>query len=122
MPDSREAVFTKAIQSLANVTAAATASGNHRVADASIELQYVISSRIRPWLTTDDIPTSTYVALEYTVKGFEAQVGLHAPITDKFAGLRECEVALKRAGTSVEKTLCLITYAASIAEHFDGAA
>lgn len=118
MADTADAVFDRAIHALAEATIAASAGGHARVADATIEVQYVITSRVRPWIETQDVPPSTYIILEYTVKGLEAQVALHLPFNRGFTHLAECEDCMAAARDPVAQTLCLTNRAARIAERF----
>ena len=118
MADTTDAVFDRAIRALAEATIAASAGGHARVADATIEVQYVITSRVRPWFETQDVPPSTYTVLEYTVKGLEAQVALHLPHNQGFTHLAEFEAGMAAAADPVAQTLCLTSHAASIAERF----
>ena len=118
MADTTDAVFDRAIGALAEATIAASAGGHARVADATIEVQYVITSRVRPWLDIQDVPTSTYTVLEYTVKGLEAQVALHLPLNHGFTHLAEFEACMAAARDPVAQTLCLTSHATRIAERF----
>ena len=118
MADTAGAVFDRAIRALAEATIAASAGGHARVADATIEVQYVITSRVRPWLDIQDVPTSTYTVLEYTVKGLEAQVALHLPFNHGYTHLAEFEACMAAARDPVAQTLCLTDHATRIAERF----
>ena len=88
------------------------------MADATIEVQYVITSRVRPWLETQDVPPSTYTILEYTVKGLEAQVALHLPLNQGFTDLDDYQACMAAAQDSVAQTLCLTSHAVRIAERY----
>ncbi len=118
MAETADAVFDRAIRSLAEASIAATTGGHARIADATIEVQYVITSRVRPWLATQDVPPSTYTVLEYTVKGLEAQVAPHLPLNQGFTHLAEFEARMAAAHDPVAQTLCLTSHAARIAERF----
>ena len=118
MADTTNEVFDRAIRALAEATIAASAGGHARVADATIEVQYVITSRVRPWLDIQDVPTSTYTVLEYTVKGLEAQVALHLPLNQGFTHLAEFEAGMAAAQDPVARTLCLTSHATRIAERY----
>ncbi len=142
MADTADEVFDRAIRALAEATIAASAGGHARVADATIEVQYVITSRIRPWVATRAVPPSSYAVLEYTVRALEAQIAEDIPKSAPFDcadTLAACLEALKsetegRAesrsslptvdkpslSSSVRKTLCLADYAACLAKHFAG--
>ena len=118
MPDTDKDIFADAIGTLADATSTATAKGYHGVANATIEVQYVITSRVRPWLEIQDVPTSTYTVLEYTVKGLEAQVALHLPFNHGYTHLAEFEACMAAARDPVAQALCLTNHAARIAERF----
>ena len=142
MPDTDKDIFADAIGMLADATSIATAKGYHGVANATIEVQYVVTNRIRPWMATRAVPPGSYAILEYTVRALEAQVAEDIPKSSPFDcadTLAECQEALKsetegRAGSrsslptvgkpnlslSVRKTLCLANYAACVAKHFAG--
>ncbi len=142
MPDTEKDIFADAIGTLADATSTATAKGHHGVANATIEVQYVITSRIRPWVATRAVPPSSYAVLEYTVRALEAQIAEDIPESVPFDcadTLAACLEALKsetegRAeprsslppdpapslSSSVRKTLCLADYAACLAKHFAG--
>ena len=106
------------IHSLATTTVTATSNGFPRLADATIEVQYVITSRIRPWLATRSVAPSTYAVLEYTVKALEAQVAADVPKAREFKCADKHARCMKTAKNDLEKTLCLATYAACVGEHF----
>ncbi len=111
-------VFVNVIRTLANTTAVASSNGFPRLADATIEVQYVITSRIRPWLATRTLAPSTYAVLEYTVKALEAQVAADVPVTKQFTCADTHADCMKKAKDTLEEALCLATYAACVAEHF----
>ena len=111
-------VFVNVIRTLANTTAVAISNGYPSVADATIEVQYVITSRIRPWLAARSLAPSTYAVLEYTVKALEAQVTADVPVTKKFTCADTHADCMKKAKDTLEEALCLATYAACVAEHF----
>ncbi len=112
--------FANVIRRLATTTVAATANGYPRLTDATIEVQYVITSRIRPWLASQDIAPSTYAVLEYTVKALEEQVAADVPRVKEFKCAEAHARCMKTAQSLLEKTRCLATYAACVAEHFAG--
>ena len=118
MADTADAIFDRAIRALAEAAIAASTAGHARVADATIEVQYVITSRVRPWLETQDVPPSTYTILEYTVKGLEAQVALHLPLNQGFTDLDDYQACMAAAQDSVAQTLCLTSHAVRIAERY----
>jgi hypothetical protein len=118
MSSPNDDVFVNVIRTLANTTAVAVSNGYPRLADATIELQYVITSRIRPWLATGSLAPSTYAVLEYTVKALEAQVAADVPVIKKFACADTHADCMKKAKDTLEEALCLATYAACVAEHF----
>ena len=142
MPDIDNDIFADAIKTLADATSIATAKGHHGVANATIEVQYVITNRIRPWTATRAVPPSSYAVLEYTVRALEAQVAEDIPKSKPFDcadTLAECQEAIKseaeggaqprssfatggapQISSSVRKTLCLADYAACVAKHFAG--
>ena len=142
MPDTDKDIFADAIGTLADATSTATAKGYHGVANATIEVQYVVTNRIRPWVATRAVPPSSYAVLEYTVRALEAQIAEDIPKSAPFDcadTLAACLAALKdetegRAeprsslppdpapslSSSVRKTLCLADYAACVAKHFAG--
>ncbi len=111
-------VFVNVILTLAKTTAVAISNGYPRVADATIEVQYVITSRIRPWLAAESLAPSTYAVLEYTVKALEAQVAADVPVAKKFTCADTHADCMKKAQDTLEEALCLATYAACVAEHF----
>ena len=111
-------VFVNVIGTLANTTAVAISNGYPRLADATIEVQYVITSRIRPWLAAGSLAPSTYAVLEYTVKALEAQVAADVPVTKQFTCADTHADCMKKAKDTLEEALCLATYAACIAKHF----
>ena len=111
-------VFVNVIRTLANTTAVAISNGYPRLADATIELQYVITSRIRPWLATGSLAPSTHAVLEYTVKALEAQVAADVPVTKQFTCADTHADCMKKAKNTLGEALCLATYAACVAEHF----
>ena len=88
------------------------------MADATIEVQYVITSRIRPWLAAQSLAPSTYAVLEYTVKALEAQVAADVPMAKQFTCAETHAGCMKKVKNTMEKALCLATYAACVAEHF----
>ena len=110
--------FADVIRRLATTTVAATGNGYPRLADATIEVQYVITSRIRPWLATLDVAPSTYAILEYTVKALEAQVAADVPRVKEFKCAEAHASCMKTAQSPLERTRCLATYAACVAGHF----
>ncbi len=118
MSSPNDDVFVNVIRTLANTTAVAVSNGYPRLADATIELQYVITSRIRPWLATESLAPSTYAVLEYTVKALEAQVAADVPVIKKFTCADTHADCMKKAKDTLEEALCLATYAACVAEHF----
>ncbi len=143
MPDTDKDIFAEAIRTLADATSIATAKGYHGVANATIEVQYVVTNRIRPWVATRAVPPSSYAVLEYTVRALEAQIAEDIPKSAPFDcadTLAACLAALTaetegRSGprsslptvggapslsSSVRKTLCLADYAACVAKHFAG--
>ncbi len=142
MPDTDKDIFAEAIRTLADATSMATAKGYHGVANATIEVQYVVTSRIRPWVATRAVPPSSHAVLEYTVKALEAQVADDIPkaapfdcadaharcmeaLKDAAEGHAEPRSSLPRGAapslsSSVRKTLCLTDYAACVARHFAG--
>ncbi len=111
-------VFANVIRTLANTTVVATSNGFPRLADATIEVQYVITSRIRPWLAAQSLAPSTYAVLEYTVKALEAQVAADVPVAKQFTCADTHADCMKKAKNTLEEALCLATYAACVAEHF----
>ncbi len=111
-------VFLNVIRTLANTTAFAISNGYPRLADATIEVQYVITSRIRPWLAARSLAPSTYAVLEYTVKALEAQVAADVPVIKQFTCADTHADCKKKAKDTLEDALCLATYAACVAEHF----
>ncbi len=118
MSSPNDDVFVNVIRTLANTTAVAVSNGYPRLADATIELQYVITSRIRPWLAAGSLAPSTYAVLEYTVKALEAQVAADVPVIKKFNCADTHADCMKKAKDTLEEALCLATYAACVAEHF----
>ncbi len=118
MSGPHDDVFVKVIRTLANTTAVAISNGFPRLADATIELQYVITSRVRPWLAAGSLAPSTYAVLEYTVKALEAQVAADVPVAKKFTCAHTHAACMKKAENTLEEALCLATYAACVAEHF----
>ncbi len=118
MSSPYDEVFVNVIRTLANTTVVATSNGFPRVADATIEVQYVITSRIRPWLAAQSLARSTYAVLDYTVKALEAQVAADVPVTQKFTCADTHAGCMKKAENTLEEALCLATYAACVAEHF----
>ena len=121
MSAPEDEVFADVIRTLANATVVATSHGYHRVADAAIEVQYVITSRIRPWLAAGSLAASTYAVLNYTVKALEAQVAADVPVARKFTCADSHAACMKVAKSKLEEALCLATYAACVAEHFASA-
>ena len=111
-------VFANVICTLAETTVVATSNGFPRLADATIEVQYVITSRIRPWLAAQSLAPSTYAVLEYTVKALEAQVAADVPVARQFTCADTHADCMKKAKNILEEALCLATYAACVAEHF----
>ena len=111
-------VFVNVIRTLANTTAVAISNGYPRLADATIEVQYVITSRIRPWLAAGSLAPSTYAVLEYTVKALEAQVAADVPVAKKFTCAGTHADCMRIAENTLQDALCLATYAACVAEHF----
>jgi len=111
-------LFVDVIRALAHTTVVATSNGFPRLADATIEVQYVITSRIRPWLAAKTLAPSTYAVLEYTVKALEAQVAADVPVIKKFTCAGTHAECMKKAENTLEEALCLATYAACVAEHF----
>ncbi len=111
-------VFVDVIRTLANTTAVAVSNGYPRLADATIEVQYVLTRRIRPWLAAGSLAPSTYAVLEYTVKALEAQVAADVPAIKKFTCAGAHADCMKKAKDTLEQALCLATYAACVAEHF----
>ena len=111
-------VFVDVIRTLANTTVVAISNGFPRVADATIEVQYVITSRIRPWLAVRSLAPSTYAVLNYTVKALETQVAADVPVAKKFICADRHAACMKNAKNTIEEALCLATYAACVAEHF----
>jgi hypothetical protein len=118
MPGPDDDVFADVIRRLAATTVVATAKGYPRVADATIEVQYVVTSRIRPWLATREVAPSTYAVLDYTVKALEAQVAADVPRVKEFKCADVHAKCMKAAKNALERTQCLATYAACVAEHF----
>ena len=118
MSSPNDDVFVNVIRTLANTTAVAVSNGYPRLADATIELQYVITSRIRPWLAAGSLAPSTYAVLEYTVKALEAQVAADVPVIKKFTCADTHADCMKKTKDTLEEALCLATYAACVAEHF----
>ena len=118
MSSPADDVFSNVICTLANATVVATSNGFPRVADATIEVQYVITSRIRPWLAVRSLAPSTYAVLNYTVKALETQVAADVPVAKKFTCADTHAACMKKAKNTIEEALCLATYAACVAEHF----
>ena len=118
MAATNDEVFTGVIHSLARTTAAAVANGYSGVAYATIEVQYVISTRIRPWFKTEYLQLSNFTVLEYTIKALEAEVAAFAPITKHYTCPDECASCLATAQTVSDKTFCLMRYAACIGDTF----
>ena len=61
MPDTDKDIFADAIGTLAEATKIATEQGHHGVANATIEVQYVITNRIRPWVATRAVDRKSVV-------------------------------------------------------------
>ncbi len=118
MSSPEDDVFANVIRSLANTTVVATSNGFPRLADATIEVQYVITSRVRPWLAAQSLAPSTYAVLEYTVKALEVQVAADVPVTKRFTCADTHADCMKKAKNTLKEALCLATYAACVAEHF----
>ena len=117
MSSPDDEVFVNVIRTLANTTAVAISNRFPCLADATIEVQYVITSRIRPWLAARSLAPSTTV-LEYTVKALEAQVTADVPVAKKFTCAGTHADCMRIAENTLQDALCLATYAACVAEHF----
>ncbi len=118
MSGSHEDIFKRVIHALSHATLAATSNGYPGVAYAAIEIQYLITSRIRPGLATQHIYVSSYAVLDYTVRGLEAQVSADLTTTKEFKCAQSHAQCIETANDTMEKTLCLMNYAACIGEYF----
>ena len=121
MVDWHEEVVGKVIRALARATLAATANGFPGVAFSAIEILYVITSRIRPGLATGHIIVSSHAAMDYTVRGLEAQVSADLRAGDAFTCAQDHAHCVKGAKETVETTVCLMTYAACVGDYFTAA-
>ena len=116
--DLRKAGAT-AIEILATTTATATATGFPDVAEASDDVQYVISTDFQAAESIEQIPQRSYVALEARVKILEDQITKgEGPSTEVFKCREDFEDCMRKAEGTRQQVICWLTFTACLGERF----
>ncbi len=116
--DLRNAGAT-AIEILATTTATATATGFRDVAEASDDVQYVITTDFQPAESIEQIPQRFYAALETRARNLEAQIAeTKGPSTQAFKCLEDFNSCMASVEGSAQKGLCMFTYVICLGEMF----
>ena len=115
--------FVTAVQSLAIASTSAAATGFTDVAEASANVNYVITNQFNFYILqappTKEIPDHDINNLEERVRALEAQIrNVNVPSTESFRCQQDFEACVRNATSKVQKANCLMSYAACLSNLF----